>query len=62
MLGLLEMQDVIDLQGKHMPLGSVLTLVSHELLCDSGCATAILLAGRWKSDLGTLIRGADYLF
>ena len=42
-LGLFEMQDVIDLQVKPEPHGLVQALVGHELLCDG---FAELLLGR----------------
>ena len=60
-LGLFEMQDVIDLQVNAKPLGLVLARVGHERLCDG---FAELLLGRWYSwsDLRTLLRGTDYPF
>ena len=52
---------MIDLQVKPEPLGLVLVLVGHELLCDG---FAELLLGRWNSwhDLRTLLWGTDYPF
>ena len=60
-LGLFEMQNVIDLQVKPEPIGLVLALVGHELLCDGFVE---LLLGRWNSwpDLGTHLLGTDYPF
>ena len=60
-LGLLEMHDLIDFQVKPGPLGLVLALVDHELLCDG---FAELLLSRWNSwpDLRTLLWGTGYPF
>ena len=57
-LGLLELQDVIDLEVESHPAIFVLALISHELPLDR---LAELLLGELLG-LGTLLRGTDYSF